>query len=336
MGINIDKNPDYRRYSVEPKLDFHPASYAAFCYERLQHDKDKCAICGKPIDWHWKQTCSSTCGHSFMNYVRAYRFCIKLHEKELAKGSNYDASKDPFHEPAKCPICGKYTPWTISSQRYQICCCRSHHISLNRRQATQKFHENRRQQMIESGTYDRYKDKLADAPICIVEGCNNETRWHKCAMSWSLTCPNCKKYKPYLTGWFNDLKHCINKSSVYYDSSYEYSFMLKLEELQIDFEHEPLRIYWNPGNIKRYYIPDYVVHYKGKLLIIELKPSHQIWLDHVKAKAKLAIDFVNSNPQYHCYAFLTEHEVYDIQAIQQTLDNLIESGKCKYIEQLNL
>lgn len=322
-----------------------------------------CPICGKPTWWytrHWKQTCSRQCSDMYIKlYLSKIDRLIELHNRCI-NDIEYYAEYDPFAKPMKClkPGCDKSVRWLWQYCKWSKYCCEEHKHACNRAwienstQTTTTKAYNRKVelhniQIAKGAKYDAYKDPFASAPKCELPGCNNTTKWFGnnggywarfCCASHKMTKLrmddhdkfNSKKQR------YENAQFCLNRQKPTLDSNLERAFVTALEELQISYERESLHI--KRFDKDGYYYPDFVVHYKFKLLIIEIKPLNRINdnFDNCQQKAISALNYVNSNPQYHCYAFLTEHEVYDIQAIQQTLDNLIESGKCKYIEQLNL
>lgn len=298
-----------------------------------------CPVCGQPIPWSgvsvgYRSTCSSFCARSLVNAKRHQKFLQYLHEKEIAKGKDYNRYCDPLAEPPLCPICGKPTTWSVPGQAWHVHCCRSHHLIHNIRNKSKLFHEQRKQNMLATNTYDRYKDFTAGAPECIVNGCHNLTRWHKGAMSWARCCPECKQTSKYLNGHLYNLKYCLNKTELQYDSSFEYAIIVSLEKLGIQYLHEPERLRYDSTNLKRAYVPDLAILYKNCKFLVEIKPEHHICVDFVKFKAMIAIDFVNRvDNDYTCYAFLVETQVRDSAKLLEYLDELALHHKCKYVQQ---
>lgn len=292
-----------------------------------------CVICGKPANWSgkyvgWSKTCSAACNKTLQNNTRHKKFLQYLHEQEIAKGDLYNRYNDPFAEPPICanPECNNVTHWADSGKNWTNCCCIGCHLSINKQNKHIAFHAKRKQYMLDNNCYNRYNDKFAGPPICIVEGCNNLTKWHRGSLSYAKCCPDCKLTSKYFNGYLHNLQYCINKCSIRYDSSYEYSAIKLFEQLKLKYEHEPISIPYYNANKLRKYMPDFVIWCNDIKIMIEVKPWIQLNNKIIMLKTEAAIKYCKEN-EYAAFMFMTEDSIYKDGEFVHRLEQLIHKAQ---------
>lgn len=97
--------------------------------------------------------------------------------------------------------------------------------------------------------------------------------------------------------------------SINYRSSFEYRFLLILDDSNLIFNYESWYIHYVFNNETKTYVPDFYVEYDGVRFIIEVKPFDKIHEEINIAKFKYAIDFCLNNGLV--FVVITEKELFD-------------------------
>ena len=268
-------------------------------------NRPKCKVCGKQTrflhckDWEaYIDTCCKSCSDKLKS--------SKIYEQrqlEFDAVHGYTIDTRP-----KCPICGKPTKFICSKSfaKYTATCgSRNCAAAITAAKAHERAVEHQRQYDIEHNIIVR--------PTCPI--CGKPALYYNAKYGYAIHCGNkecankCKDKNYFKHGLFNNLQYCI-AGEHWYRSSYEYSVVLQLEQLQIQYEIETLKIYYYDATAKvkkhRHYKPDLIIHYKDIIIIAEVKSIYKLHDKAVQFKAQLAHDFVNANSNYDAYIFLTE------------------------------